>query len=147
MAAGGLLCACLALVSLAIPLIAADDRPVAMAHFSVAAPPAPAPALVPTIPELVFTLAPVPTGGAQAAVDAAQATAASTTELGVAVQDRVTGETAVGTRGTEPFYTASLSKLVLAVDVLDRRRTEGWSSPTRTSAWSGARSGPATTPR
>ncbi|MBW0116897.1 class A beta-lactamase-related serine hydrolase [Pseudonocardia abyssalis] len=123
-AAGGLVCACLAVVSVAIPLVAADDRPMAMARFSVAAPPTPAPVPVPTIPDLVFAPAPR-TGLAQAAVDAAQASAAPATELGVAVLDRVTGETVVGDRGAEPFYTASLSKLVVAVDVLDRRRTEG----------------------
>ncbi|GAA3218485.1 hypothetical protein GCM10017691_01310 [Pseudonocardia petroleophila] len=119
------MCACLAVVSLAIPLLAAPDRPVGMTRSAVAVPSASAPALVPTIPDLAFTLAPLPTGSAQAAVDAAQSTAAPTTELGVAVLDRTTGEAAVGDRGAEPFYTASLSKLVVAVDVLDRRRTEG----------------------
>ncbi len=39
--------------------------------------------------------------------------------------DRSTGELAVGERGHERFYTASLSKLIVIVDVLDRRRTEG----------------------
>ncbi|WP_297645693.1 hypothetical protein [Pseudonocardia sp.] len=43
----------------------------------------------------------------------------------MAVLDRVTDESAVGRRGTEPFYAASLSKVVVAVDVLDRRRSEG----------------------
>jgi hypothetical protein len=64
-------------------------------------------------------------GLAQAAVDAAQAKAAESTQLAVAVLDRDTGELAVGGRGNEPFYTASLSKLVVIVDVLDRRRLEG----------------------
>jgi hypothetical protein len=64
-------------------------------------------------------------GLARAAVDAAQAEAESGTQLGVAVLDRATGELAVGERGDEPFYTASLSKLVVAVDVLDRRRFDG----------------------
>ena len=64
-------------------------------------------------------------GLAQAAVDAAQARAAGSTELAVAVLDRTTGELAVNGRSDEPYYTASLSKLVVAVDVLDRRRLEG----------------------
>ena len=45
--------------------------------------------------------------------------------LGTASLDRATGELALGSRGAEPVYTASLSKLMLAVDVLDRRRLEG----------------------
>ncbi|HXV93304.1 MAG TPA: serine hydrolase [Pseudonocardia sp.] len=67
------------------------------------------------------------TGLAPAAVEAAQATAAGSTELAVAVLDRATGELTTGERGREPFYTASLSKVVVAVDVLDRRRSEGLS--------------------
>ncbi len=68
---------------------------------------------------------PAPQGLARAAVVAAQARAGRSTQLGVAVLDRVTGELEVNDRGNEPFYTASLSKLVVAVDVLDRRRLEG----------------------
>lgn len=68
---------------------------------------------------------PVRTGMAAAAVAAAEAAVGEDTELGVAVLDRATGELAVGARGAEPFYTASLAKLVVAVDVLDRRRLEG----------------------
>lgn len=59
------------------------------------------------------------------AVSAAHAAAAPSTELGVAVLDRATGDIAAGTRGDEPFYTASVSKLVVAVDILDRRRSSG----------------------
>ena len=43
------------------------------------------------------------TGHARAAVVAAEAAAAPSTELAVAVYDRVTRESAVGDRGTEPF--------------------------------------------
>jgi hypothetical protein len=64
-------------------------------------------------------------GLARAAVDAAQGVAGSATELAVAVLDRETGELALGARGGEPYYTASLSKVLLAVDVLDRRRLDG----------------------
>ncbi len=64
-------------------------------------------------------------GLAQAAVNAAEQRASSATQLGVAVLDRTTGELAAGGRGHERFYTASLAKLIVIVDVLDRRRTEG----------------------
>lgn len=85
-------------------------------------------------PDSVRLAAPVPesetaptptTGHARAAVLAAEAAAAPGTQLGVAVYDRVTRESAVGDRGTEPFMTASLAKVVLAVDMLDRRRLDG----------------------
>jgi len=110
-------CACLAVLALAVPLIAADLRPAPMASVQ------PSPGAAPPFGE--GTVRTAPAGLAQAAVDAAQATAQPSTELGVAVLDRVTGETAVGARGDEPFYAASLAKLVVTVDVLDRRRTEG----------------------
>lgn len=71
-------------------------------------------------PPATTTSAPIDT--AQRAVEAAQVAAAPSTELGVAVLDRVTGEVAVGDRGEEPFYTASLAKLVVVLDILDRRR-------------------------
>jgi hypothetical protein len=74
--------------------------------------------VAPTTPEPP----PVRHGLAQAAVDAAQAKAAGSTQLAVAVLDRSTGEMAVGARGHEPYYTASLAKLIVIVDVLDRRR-------------------------
>ncbi len=45
--------------------------------------------------------------------------------MATAMLDRATGELVVGSRGAEPVYTASLSKLILVVDVLDRRRLEG----------------------
>jgi hypothetical protein len=126
-AAGGLLCACLAVLALAIPLIATGVRPAPMASAQLSPDEPAAPSVAPFVaPQLrAEGPGPVPAGTAQAAVDAAQATAQSSTELAVAVLDRVTGEAAEGARGTEPFYTASLSKLVVTIDVLDRRRTEG----------------------
>ncbi len=81
---------------------------------------APAPASAPAPPV-------VRTGLALAAVTAAEAAASARTELAVAVLDRETGEVAVGGRGAEPYLTASLSKVVVAVDVLNRRRLEGLS--------------------
>jgi Beta-lactamase enzyme family len=80
-----------------------------------------APPIAPATP----TPPPVRRGLAQAAVDAAQAKSARSTQLAVAVLDRTTGELAVGSRGHEPYYTASLAKLIVIVDVLDRRRSEG----------------------
>lgn len=59
------------------------------------------------------------------AVSTAEQAAAQTTDLGVAVLDRVSGRVAVGAAGDEPFYTASLAKLVVVLDILDRRRVEG----------------------
>jgi hypothetical protein len=85
-------------------------------------------------PDAVRLAGPVPdaepeqtpsTGHARAAVLAAEAAAGPDTELAVAVYDRVTRESAVGDRGTEPFLTASLAKVVVAVDMLDRRRLDG----------------------
>lgn len=76
--------------------------------------------------DTVRLAAPAPTTGhARAAVLAAESAAPAGMELAVAVYDRSTRESAVGDRGTEPFYTASLAKLVVAVDMLDRRRLDG----------------------
>lgn len=121
----------LALV-LAVPVIAAacagpDDLQVETgAGTELAAPAAAAAGQVPA-PSSFATPAPAPpsTGLASAATSAAERAAGGSTQLAVAVLDRATGEISVGTRGTEPFYTASLSKVVLAVDILDRRRLEG----------------------
>ena len=57
-------------------------------------------------------------GHAAAMVDAAEDTAPAWMNLGVAVLDLVTGELAQ--TGAERFYAASLSKLMLIVDMLDR---------------------------
>jgi len=45
--------------------------------------------------------------------------------LGVAVLDVNTGELAAGRGGEQEFMSASLCKLIVAVDVLDRQRAEG----------------------
>ena len=133
------MCACLAVLALAIPLIVTEARPTPVASVqpspgqSVSRQPA-GPAAPPPVAAPPFGEGPArraPTGLAQAAVDAAQSAAQLSTELGVAVLDRVTGETAVGARGGEPFFTASLAKLVVTVDVLDRRRTEGTATTPR----------------
>jgi hypothetical protein len=79
----------------------------------------------PTAPPAPTPTAPAPDGRAAAAAAAAESKAAASTQLGVAVLDRTTGELAVGEHGDEPYYTASEAGVVLAVDVLDRRRLDG----------------------
>lgn len=66
-----------------------------------------------------------PAGLTAAAVAAAESAAGASTELAVAVQDRETGEIATGRLGERPFYMASVAKLLVAIDVLDRRRLDG----------------------
>ena len=93
---------------------------------SSATPPGQLSAALPGVEELAAPAPAAPRSGlAQAAVDAAQGAAGSATELAVAVLDRETGELALGARAGEPYYTASLSKVLVAVDVLDRRRLDG----------------------
>ena len=119
------LCTLLVLAA-AVPLLVADGGPLeqAVANAS-AAPPTEAVPIPDDAPIPAPEPPPVQRGLAQAAVNAAQEQASSPTELGAAVFDRSTDELAVGERGHERFYTASLSKLIVIVDVLDRRRTEG----------------------
>lgn len=104
------------------PLLVTDSGPLVPTMAAASAVPlaegAPAPPDTPEPP-------PPQRGLAQAAVNAAEQRASAGTELGVAVLDRATDEIAVGARGHERFYTASLAKLIVTVDVLDRRRTEG----------------------
>lgn len=59
-----------------------------------------------------------------AAVSAADETVAGRPDvtLAIAVADRATGEFAGSMSGTEPMYSASLVKIILAVDLLQRRR-------------------------
>lgn len=64
----------------------------------------------------------VPRISARQVVAAAEKAAGPNMTLGVAVLDLRTGELAVGRDGAREFMSASLSKLVLAVDVLDRYR-------------------------
>jgi hypothetical protein len=116
----------LLVLAAALPLLVTDSGPLqqAVANAS-AAPPTEAVPIPDDAPILAPEPPPVQRGLAQAAVNAAQEQASSSTDLGVAVFDRSTDELAVGKRGHERFYTASLSKLIVIVDVLDRRRTEG----------------------
>lgn len=126
-----LVIACTVALLLAVPIIATKGPDPTLA--AMAAPAGPAPQvggpLAPMPPSAPLDAAlpvapPSRTGLAPAAVVAAEA-AGGRTQLAVAVLDRDTGELAVGARGAEPYYTASLSKLVVAVDMLDRRHFEG----------------------
>jgi hypothetical protein len=116
----------LVLVTVAVPHPVGAPRNVMAASVDPSASGPPLAAPIATIPDV---LRPVPaepqTAPAEAAVAAAEDAAAPSTQLAVAVLDRDTGELAGNQRGAEPFYTASLSKLVLAVDVLDRMRLDG----------------------
>jgi hypothetical protein len=118
------LCTLLVLAA-AVPLLVTDSGPLSQAVANAAAAPPIEAVPVPDDEPIPDPEPPPVHGLAQAAVNAAQEQASSSTELGVAVIDRSTGELAVGERGHERFYTASLSKLIVIVDVLDRRRTEG----------------------
>ncbi|MGP4017414.1 serine hydrolase [Saccharopolyspora sp. 5N708] len=68
---------------------------------------------------------PAPTGQATAMVTAVEHWAEDhrRTTIGVAVLDRATGELALGHEASRPMYSASLSKLIVAVDVLQRAHT------------------------
>jgi hypothetical protein len=57
-----------------------------------------------------------------AAVSAAEDAAGEDVDVGVAVADIATGELSPGSGGDERFDTASLAKLLLVVDMLQRRR-------------------------
>ena len=60
----------------------------------------------------------------RAVVEAAERAVAPGMTLGVAVLDLRTGELVQGSGG-RPFYSASLAKLLVVVDMLDRRRSGG----------------------
>jgi len=67
----------------------------------------------------------VPPVSARQVLAAAERAADPGISLGMAVLDVNTGELAVGRGGEQEFMSASLSKLIVAVDVLDRHRAEG----------------------
>jgi hypothetical protein len=62
---------------------------------------------------------------ARVVVDAVEQAMAPGMTLGVAVLNVSTGELVEGGNAQEPLYAASLSKLILVVDMLDRRRLDG----------------------
>lgn len=82
--------------------------------------------VVPRSPAPVVPAVPVvPPVSAQQVVAAAESAALPGMTLGMAVLNLHTGELAVGRGGEREFMSASLSKLIVAVDVLDRHRAEG----------------------
>jgi hypothetical protein len=97
----------------------------------------PMPASTSATPDTSAAAVPAPRHGlAAAAVAAAEAAsgavgfapgpaAAAPVGSTIAVLDRRTSEVAIGRGGGDGVLSASLSKLVLAVDMVDRRRTEG----------------------
>jgi beta-lactamase class A len=92
-----------------------------------AAPPASAPSSpepTTTEPPTTTTAAPAPQVDLGAGLPAAAAAAGDSVNLGVAILDLQTGEV-VGSDGDKQFYSASLSKLILVVDMLDRRAEDG----------------------
>lgn len=115
---------------LAVPIFTASaDRAIAPTVRGDGAGPGPGVALSfagPDAEQNAMTFpAPARTGLAKAAVTAAERAAGGATEVAVAVLDREVGEMVVGTRGDTPVHTASLSKVVVAVDIVDRRRLDG----------------------
>jgi hypothetical protein len=111
--------ACVSAAAVSVPIVVTGEGAPADASAVVVAGPGPARAAQYAVP------APARRGLAQAAVAAAEGAVGSSTQLAAAVLDRATGELALGARGDEPYYTASLAKVVVAVDVLDRRSLEG----------------------
>lgn len=86
------------------------------------------PAQPPTVASLAepSAQAPAPAPVApKALVAAAEGAAPSGMTLGVAVLDVTTGELVAGGDGERRFMAASLTKLILAVDMLDRHRADG----------------------
>jgi beta-lactamase class A len=71
-------------------------------------------------PTTTTTVPPAPQVDLGAGLPGAEAAAGDSVDLGVAILDLQTGEL-VGSNGDKQFYSASLSKLLLVVDMLDRR--------------------------
>lgn len=92
-----------------------------------AAPPAavttPQPTTTPP-PTTTTTVPPAPQIDLGAGLPEAEAAAGDAVDLGVAILDLRTGEL-VDSGGAKQFYSASLSKLLLVVDLLDRRAEDG----------------------
>ena len=92
-----------------------------------AAPPAAAtssPEPTTTEPPTTTTTEPAPQVDLGAGLPSAEAVAGDSVNLGVAILDLQTGEVA-DSNGDKQFYSASLSKLILVVDMLDRRAENG----------------------
>jgi hypothetical protein len=109
--------------------VAAPERePAELSTMEGAAAPDVLPPPLSTAPTRTATPEPVvvpPPVSPRVVVEAAERAIGPGMRLSVAVLDMTTGELAEGGNGKQPIYAASLSKLILAVDMLDRRRIEG----------------------
>lgn len=99
----------------ALVLFALNEPSTVVVHAG-AAPTAPVHAAAPAPPE-TLSAAPAPLPD----LAAADQLAGDEMDLGVAVLDLTTGQLVSGRNGAKPYYSASLSKLLLVVDMLDRR--------------------------
>jgi beta-lactamase class A len=77
------------------------------------------------IPGTTSASADVPGAALEAVVDAAERAVPSGMTVGVAVLDLTTGELVRDGNGGREFFSASLAKLIVVVDMLDRRRSSG----------------------
>jgi len=102
--------------SLAALVFFAQYGPSTVVVHTGAAPTAPVHRAAPVAPTTPAAT-PVPLGD----LSAADQLAGDEMDLGVAVLDLTTGQLVSGRNGAKPFYSASLSKLILVVDMLDRR--------------------------
>jgi hypothetical protein len=84
-----------------------------------------APAITTTVEPAPTTPPPAPAVPMAAVVEAAERTMPPSITFGVAALNLRTGEFAAGRNGQQQFFSASLVKLILVVDMLDRRRLEG----------------------
>ncbi len=105
------------------PVTAVAAAPVATASTATAAPPTTPPTTA--APPTTAPPAAVADVALQSAVDAVDAVADDHkgVDLGAAVLDRETGDVVVGDAGADPFYAASVAKLLTVVDVLHRAET------------------------
>ncbi|PRY36119.1 serine hydrolase [Umezawaea tangerina] len=103
----------------AVQSAAADARVHAAPPLAAAAPSAD-PSTSSAPPTTTTTAPPAPQPDLGAGLASAEQVAGDSVDLGVAVLDLRTGDL-VGSGGDKQFYSASLSKLLLVVDMLDRR--------------------------
>jgi hypothetical protein len=100
-------------------VIFAGNEPSTVVVHTGAAPTAPVHRAAPATPT---DPSPVPTSAAPLPdLSAADQLAGDEMDLGVAVLDLTTGQLVSGRNGAKAYYSASLSKLLLVVDMLDRR--------------------------
>lgn len=81
------------------------------------------------VPDTTSAQQDIPGAPLSVVIDAADQAVAPGMTAGIAVLDLSTGELVQNTNGRKQFYSASLAKLLLVVDMLDRRRTAGLTIP------------------